>query len=60
MKLGFDGSEIDTAPFFPGILPKKWIPQVSASYDIGKWWGHPLEIWSLDPPFSYLYPGILK
>ena len=41
MKLGFEWSEVDTAPFFPGILPNLSFPQVSSSYDIGKWWGHP-------------------
>ena len=41
MKLGFEWSEIDTAPFFSGILPNLSFPQVSSSYDIGKWWGHP-------------------
>ena len=41
MKLGFEWSEIDTAPFFSGILTNLSFPQVSSSYDIGKWWGQP-------------------
>ena len=60
MKLGFEWSEIDTAPFFSGILPNLSFPQVSSSYDIGKWWGHPQLFWSLDPLISQLNPGILK
>ena len=60
MKSGFDWSDMNATPFFPGIWPKEQLPQVSSSYDIGKWWGQPQLFWSLDPLFSQLYSGILK
>ena len=40
-EIGFHWSDMHLPPFFFVILPSELIPQVSASYDIGKWWGQP-------------------